>query len=429
MTAIINLKKWSSCAVLLGAMLMPGIVLGQADLDQCISKAYENYPQIKEYGLIEMSRKYDIGNASLSWAPQLNISGKASWQSDVVEMPFDIQGFQFDIPHDQYGITADLSQPIWDGGAAAVKKKLVNAGADVKNRQLDVNLYSIRSRVQNVYLGIILIDKQLELNDVKMANLLRNQEEIGAMVLNGVAYESDLAQLKVSLLSCEQQKASLETDRKAYVRMLSLLTGTDMTGVELEEPAVLLMSEENQQIERPELDLYAAQSKQLDIQKSQLNTSLSPKLNLNLQAGYGRPGLNMLSGEFDPYFVAGVKLQWNLASFYTLRNDRRKIDADASKVNLARESFLLNTSVEAAQKRGEIEKAADVLARDGEIIALRQNIRETAEKQYKEGVIKMNDYLSLLDEEFNARLNYNLHNVQYLMALYDLQNTLGVNEQ
>ncbi|MCQ2168303.1 MAG: TolC family protein [Bacteroidales bacterium] len=411
------------------AMLVCAQVSGQTDIEQCIDLAYDNYPQIREYDLIDISRKYDLKNAALAWAPQLSVSGKASWQSAVVEMPFDIPDFKFNIPHDQYGITADVTQQIWDGGATGAKRRLIDAGADVKNRQLEVNLYSIRSRVQNIYLGIILIDKQMELNKVLRDNLLRNMDEVKAMVEGGVAYESDIDQIKVSILSCDQQQVSLETDRRAYVKMLSLLTGQDMSGMTFTEPSVDEGGSAFAGVFRPELALYDAQAKQVQLQKDQLKTSISPKLNLNLQAGYGRPGLNMLSGKFDPYFVAGLKLQWNFGALYTLRNDRSKSDAEASRVDLARKSFLLNTSVEAAQKQGEIEKAADVVGRDREIIEIRQSIRETAEHQYKEGVIKMNDYLSLLDEEFKARLNYHIHNIQYIMAVYDLRNTLGTDNK
>ena len=179
-------------------------------------------------------------------------------------------------------------------------------------------------------------------------------------------------------------------------------------------------------IKRPELALYDAQALQTQAQEEQLNTSLWPRLNLNLQAGYGRPGLNMLSGEFDPYFIAGLKMQWNIGSFYTLKNDRRKSEAEKQRIDATRRSFLLNTSVEAAQKQSQVTKDMDVIARDEEIIELRKSIRETAEQQYKEGVIKMNDYLSLLDEEFKARLNQNVHEVQYMMDLLDLNNTLGI---
>lgn len=398
---------------------------GQTDLESCIRLAYDNYPQIQEYDLIEASRKYDVRSAATAWAPQLSISGKASWQSTVVEMPFDIPGMKFDIPHDQYGVTADLTQQIWDGGATSIKRKLIDAGADVKNRQLEVNLYSIRSRVQNIFLGINLIDRQLALNEVLSANLRRTLEEMDARVDFGVAFASDRDQIKVSLLSCDQQKIALETDRRAYVKMLGMLTGRDMQNETFTEPEADSYKLSPAEINRPELALYDAQTKQIDLQKQQLNVNLTPHFNLNLQAGYGRPGLNMLSGKFDPYFVAGIRMQWNFGSFYTLKNDRSKSAAEAERIELARKSFLLNTSVEAMQKQSEIEKAADVMERDDEIIRLRQSIRETAENQYKEGVIKMNDYLNILDDEFNARLNQDIHAIQYIMAVLDYQNTIG----
>lgn len=85
----------------------------------------------------------------------------------------------------------------------------------------------------------------------------------------------------------------------------------------------------------------------------------------------------------------------------------------------------MNTSIEAMEKEGEMRKAAYVMEKDEEIISLRQSISVSAQAQYKEGIIKMNDYLSLLDEEFRARLDSSIHYIQYVMAVYDLQNTLG----
>lgn len=409
-------------SVMLTLVALPAFA--QPDLSSCIEMAYDNYPQIMEYELIDRSEAYDLSNAARSWIPQLGLSAKATWQSTVVEMPFDIPGMEFDIPHDQYGITADLTQPVWDGGAGAAKRENAVAGADVRRRQLDVNLYSIRSRVQSVYMGIILLDKQLGLNDVLAENLRRSIEEVSALMEGGIALQSDLDQLKVSLLSCRQQRSSLEADRRAYVRMLGLLTGADLSGASFAEPQVAYPSADAE-ISRPELALYDAQLRQTGVQRRQLDVNWHPRLNLNLQAGYGRPGLNMLSGESDPFFIAGVKLQWNFGPLSTIRNDRKKLDAEASRVELMRRSFLLNTSVEAEQKRVAVDKAAEVLACDDEIVELRRSITETASRQYREGVIKMNDYLGILDDEFTARLNRNLHEVQYIMAVFDLNYTLG----
>ncbi len=400
----------------------------QTTLDECIVWAYDNYPQIKEMSLIEMTKGIDLKNAAYAWLPHLNISGKATWQSEVVEMPMDIPGMDINIPHDQYGLTAEFTQQIWDGGTSRSQKELAEAGAEVKKTQLETNLWSIRSRVQNVFLGIILIDKQLELNRLLRESLERSSEEVKSRMEAGVALPSDLDQVSVNILSCLQQRASLDADRKSYVKILGLLTGRDMTDVELAVPqdAVNYVDDGARDFEtRPEMAFYAAQLKQNEFQRRQLNTLISPKLNLSLQGGYGRPGMNMLSGDFSGYFVAGLKLQWNIGALYTRGLDKRKVNADAQKIDLTRKSFILNSSVEAEQKNNAILKARDVLEKDSEIIGLRQRIRASGENQYREGTIKMNDYLSMLDEEYKAKANESMHEVQLMMAVYDMKNTIG----
>lgn len=400
----------------------------QTTLDECIGWAYDNYPQIKEMSLIEMTKGIDLKNAAYAWLPHLNISGKATWQSEVVEMPMDIPGMDINIPHDQYGLTAEFTQQIWDGGTSRSQKELAEAGAEVKKTQLETNLWSIRSRVQNVFLGIILIDKQLELNRLLRESLERSSEEVKSRMEAGVALPSDLDQVSVNILSCLQQRASLDADRKSYVKILGLLTGRDMTDVELAVPqdAVNYVDDGARDFEtRPEMAFYAAQLKQNEYQRRQLNTLISPKLNLSLQGGYGRPGMNMLSGDFSGYFVAGMKLQWNIGALYTRGLDKRKVNADAQKIDLTRKSFILNSSVEAEQKNNAILKARDVLEKDSEIIGLRQRIRASGENQYREGTIKMNDYLSMLDEEYKAKANESMHEVQLMMAVYDMKNTIG----
>lgn len=400
----------------------------QTTLDECIGWAYDNYPQIKEMSLIEMTKGIDLKNAAYAWLPHLNISGKATWQSEVVEMPMDIPGMDINIPHDQYGLTAEFTQQIWDGGTSRRQKELAEAGAEVKKTQLETNLWSIRSRVQNVFLSIILIDKQLELNRLLRESLERSSEEVKSRMEAGVALPSDLDQVSVNILSCLQQRASLDADRKSYVKILGLLTGRDMTDVELAVPqdAVNYVDDGARDFEtRPEMAFYAAQLKQNEFQRRQLNTLISPKLNLSLQGGYGRPGMNMLSGDFSGYFVAGLKLQWNIGALYTRGLDKRKVNADAQKIDLTRKSFILNSSVEAEQKNNAILKARDVLEKDSEIIALRQRIRASGENQYREGTIKMNDYLSMLDEEYKAKANESMHEVQLMMAVYDMKNTVG----
>ena len=92
-------------------------------------------------------------------------------------MPFEIPGYDFDISHYQYGVTADLNQMIWDGGVTKNNRRVVSANAEVKHRQLDVTLYNLNERVENLFLGVLLLDKQMKQNKIQLESLLRKQKD------------------------------------------------------------------------------------------------------------------------------------------------------------------------------------------------------------------------------------------------------------
>lgn len=393
-------------------------------LEECQEMARDNYPQIKQFQLIEASEKYDLAIASASWIPQFSISGKATWQSDVVEMPFDMPGFDFDMHHDQYSLTGNVTQHIWDGGVSQSKKAAVKTGAEVQRKQLEVSLYSVRSRVQNIYFGILLIDGQLEQNRLLMESLKRNADNVKSLIDNGMAYRSDADIIRVNMLDCIQQADALKADRLAYVRMLGLLTGMDMSDADFVMPSDAWIVDRNN-VYRPELALYSAQLKQNEAKIKQLNAQICPQFDLTLQGGYGRPGLNMLKNEFAPMFIAGIKMQWNIGAFYTRKNDKRKIENSRQDIELQQNLFLFNTSLDVAQKETEVEKARMALEKDEDIIALRSSIREAGEEQYRNGIINMTDLMNMIDNEHNARLARSIHHIQLLMAVYDMKNTLG----
>ena len=144
-----------------------------------------------------------------------------------------------------------------------------------------------------------------------------------------------------------------------------------------------------------------------------------------MQGGIGRPGLNILKNEFEPYYTVGVKLQWNLGALYSRKNDIRKIAVQKERIERQQEAFVLNTMLDVTDQLNEVHKAEHVLEQDREIIRLREEIRQAGEEQYKQGVIMLTDLMEMIDEEFNARVAQSLHQVQLVMAICDLKNTLG----
>ena len=415
----------AAALLLLFAALQPASA--QVTLEQCMDLARKNYPQIRQLNLIEAAAEYDIAAAMKSWLPRLTVSGKASYQSDVVEMPFEIPGFSFDLPHDQYSVVGEISQTIWDGGTSKSQKELYSAGAEVQKSQVEVSVYSINDRVAQVYLGILFIDAQLHQNDILGRSLERNADKVRACIDNGTAYRADLDIVRVNMLDCEQQREGLLSDRAAYVGMLEKLTGISLDGQELAVPDYDARIADS--VTRPELSLYDAQLRQGEARLRQLDTKIFPKFSLSLQGGMGRPGLNMLDSSFQPYWTAGIKMSWDIGALYTRKDEKQKLDVQLRTIESDRETFLFNTGISALQLKSSIDKARRLLEKDGEIIALRESVRAAGEEQYRNGAISMNDLMKRIDDEYNARVAESIHRIQLLMAICDYRNCIGYGEE
>ena len=406
-------------------LLFPLTAEAQVTIDQCMSMARENYPQIRQLNLIDEAARYDVASITKSWLPHLTISGKATYQSDVVEMPFDIPGFSFNLPHDQYSLVGEISQTIWDGGTTGSQKDVAASGARVQKEQVEVSLYAINERVEKIFLGILLYDSQLEQNGILRNGLERNASQVRVCIESGTAYRSDLEMIEVSILNCEQQREELLKDRQAYLTMLEKLTGMSLDGQEFIVPDADIDFMMRDTISRPEIGLYDAQLRQQEAMIRQLDTKISPQFSLSLQGGIGRPGLNILKNSFQPYWTAGLRMSWDIGALYTRKDEKRKLDAQIRKIESDKETFIFNTGLDATQMMGAIDKARSLLEKDRQIIALRESIRASGEEQYRNGVITMTDLMSRIDDEYNAKVAESIHRIQLLMAIYDLKTCVG----
>ena len=57
---------------------------------------------------------------------------------------------------------AQVNQTIWDGGATKTQKKIINAQSETDKANVDVALHDLKSRVNQLYFGILLVDEQLK---------------------------------------------------------------------------------------------------------------------------------------------------------------------------------------------------------------------------------------------------------------------------
>ena len=84
-------------------------------------------------------------------------------------------------------------------------EKLLNTNfirtqAEVEQKDLDVSLYTLNERVNQLFFGILLTDARLEQYQVLQAELQRHCTQVTSYINNGIANQADLDALHVELL-------------------------------------------------------------------------------------------------------------------------------------------------------------------------------------------------------------------------------------
>lgn len=386
-------------------------------LDSCRAAARLNYPAIAKLDLIAKSSEFDIRNANRRYLPQLNLSASGAYSAYDVEA--DTQ--EIALTNAQYGVQAQVSQQIYDGGETHYRKKISEAQAKLQTQQLESELYSINQRINQIYFGILLFDAQLKQLQLAQETLTSKAKQVEAAVANGVALPSQLDELKVELLNLKMKQTEAASNRRGYLAVLSLFMGEELAaGTELEKPTPWQGKAE---INRPELLAFQYQQDLLSIQEKQLRTSFHPKLGAYANGGLSHINADLsgmgndlnVEGQMGSWSV-GASLNWSLSGLYTLGNSRKKIHVQREMAQTDLASFLFNTRLDLAQQDEQLVKFQQLLKQDDELIALRTSILKAADSQLANGVISTHEYIQKLNAEQDAQEQRSLHEIQLLQA-------------
>jgi len=405
-------------------------------IDICQKKAKANYPLVKQYGLIEQTAQYTISTANKGYLPQLSLSAKATYQSAVTQIPASLgdvlskltgKPFSFpELPKDQYQAMLEATQVIWDGGVIANQNKITGLSKEVEKQKLEVDLYALNDRVNQLFFGILLLNEQLKQNYILKNDLLTNYDRLVAYKQNGIAYQADLDALSVEQLNANQRESDMKSTRKSFCIMLSALTGLVIQdNTELTKPSISLAILKDSSNHRPELGLFEAQNSLYESQKSLLYAGNRPKIGAFVQGGYGQPGLNMFTAGFSPFYIGGIRLTWNISGLYSQKNNLNKIDLSKKTVDIQKETFEFNNNIVTRQQQTEIEKLQSTLANDTEIIRLRQNIKKATSSKMENGTASVSDLIREINAENMALQAKSLHEIQLLINVFQLKNNIN----
>lgn len=396
----------------------------QLSIEECYTLARQNYPLVKQAELIAKTAAYSIENAAKGYLPQFNISGQASYQSDVTKIPIRIPGMNIpELSKDQYRLSGEATQVLFDGGMIRQQKEAIAMNAAVEGEKLEVELYKLKERINQLFFGLLLIEAQLKQNELLKKDLQLGVDKAKATVVSGTGLKSSLNMLKAELLKVNQRSTELKFTRIGYLDVLGLFIRKKLTEeVVMLKPLKPVMRAE---VHRPELGLYESQCKSLDVRERSIAARNLPKFNLFLQGGVGRPALNMLNDAIEPFAMGGIRMSWPLTGFYTRKKEKAMLDINRKEIDLQKESFLLNTDFTVKQQDAEIDKQTSLLYSDDEIIALRKSVKEASAAQLENGLITTSDYLREVNAEDQARQSKIMHEIQLLMAQYNRQTTTG----
>ncbi len=390
----------------------------QLTLEACYAQAEANYPLIKQYGLVEQSREFNLSNASKGYLPQIGVSAGAYAFTDIMDMPAQLQQMAGGMENHVLTASVTVNQSIYDGGAIAARRGLAKAEAEVEKGQVEVSMYDVRQRIDQLYFGVLSIEEQLKQTLLLEDDLKLSLQTVEGLMRGGLANQSDVDAVRVEQIKANQRVGSLRTLKRTYLLMLGTFIGQKLGEETTLTKPVTSGSGLDRSNYRPELNLYSAQSQLLDAQKKMLDAQLRPKV--------GAFATGMLHSKVTDFvnnglLLGGVSLSWNLGALYTRKTDLQKLELQRRQIGVTRETFLFNTQLQSESSDGVIQDLKTQLAQDAEIVALREGIRDRAQLRVENGIETVNEMLREINAVSEARQTQALHEIQLLQEIYRLK--------
>jgi outer membrane protein TolC len=224
--------------------------------------------------------------------------------------------------------------------------------------------------------------------------------------------------LKVELFNTRQKITEMHEDINALIEALNIQTGLSIQSAdELVLPGITIDAFDFEN-NRPEYILLDRQQDVLTEMSSLSQSKRLPVLSAFGQAGYGRPGYDMLNVNFDDYYMIGIRLHWNIWDWGKVKREKQVVDLRKGILNVQKETLNQNLRSELARRVTDIHKYEQIIETDQEIVKLQTNVMQTVEAQFTNGTVTSTNYLIELNKLLRANLNLEAHKLQLVFAKY-----------
>jgi len=370
-------------------------------------------------------------NLAKGWLPTIDANANFLYNSDVVDfaaatasIPGMSSLFQ-PMPQDQYKLTLDINQVIYDGGAIKSAREIEKAEIRINEKQTESDLYKLKGQVNTFYFNIMLLNRQKELLENYLNLINKRIAAMQSAVNNGVLLKPDIDILTSEKLKLEQQLTENNLRCDALVKILS-----DMTGTEIDNSTRFILplepAELTDELSRPELQMFDLRKDQLSAGLKMVQSKRMPRAFGFATLGYGNPpGQNFFNDAFDTYYVVGAGIKWNIFDWNKAKNEKKVISLQQGIIENRKTDLADNLKRQLESKMSEIKSLQELIKTDAELIELRKRITTSSESQYENGTITATEYLNELNAEKTVAINSEIHKISLALAGIEYKNISG----
>ncbi len=393
-------------------------------LDSCISAAKQNWPAFKKQLALTGQRELIDETLNKSYLPKINLSGQATYQSEVVTFPEvpNAPDFFPDIPQDNYNVELGINQIIWDGGAVKSGKAIQHAANELEIQKLNVETYGLIGKVNQLYTGCLFLNKSEAILKVSVDEITKNITTLQSAYENGTILKSDLDNIKAEKLKLKKELVRIGASRQNLLTTLNMITGLNLdTTYQFIVPVI----KQTAKTLRPELALMDAQLNYTGTSVLKFKTNKMPKFFAFGKAGYGRPGYDFMNTDLHGYYLVGAKFTWQIFDWNLFNKQKQQITLQQQIINDNKAVMEKQISIEESRYLSEIDQYQKQIEIDMQIEALKKSVYETAESQMKNGSITSTEYLKLFNEWKRAKLTAELDKLKLITARLNYHHAQG----
>ena len=388
-------------------------------------------PRSAQLEILAAQSALRLRNLTVELKPALSFDGVAQYQSDVASIPISLPGVTIPKPpHDTYDARLSAQQRLYDPSLGP-RRAVERARTAESQARVRATLYSINESVNTAFFTALRSQAQVAELATTVTDLEAQLAVADARVKDGTALPSESNMIRAELLRRRQSVAEQNAVRRAAIAVLS-----DLIRKQIDPATPLATPELGNAVptsrvyqdfrNRPEYQQYELSREAMRKEEAARGAQDMPRLSAFGRLGYGRPGLNPLSDQFDKYWLTGLRLQWTPWDWGTSRRDRQVIALQRNVLTTEEQNFTNSLRRAFEQDVVSIDRLEEALAQDDEIIALRENIFNETRERYSEGVITSAEYVDRQTDVLAARLARSAHRVELAQARAHLLTTLGI---